>query len=98
MADDATLLDDPAFQQLLRRRARWRWGLSGFLIFGYVAYGIAGVFLAEAYSKPFLGMSIPWGMAIGYLIIALSIALSLVYVRVVNRLEDAEAREQELQQ
>ncbi len=95
MADEARLLDDPELQKLLRQRSRWRWGLSGFLIIAYSVYAIAGIYFAEAYSKPVFGTSIPFGMAVGNFIIAFSILLSVVYVRIVNRLEDERVREQE---
>lgn len=98
MADEANLLDDPEFHKLLSRRSRWRWGLSGFLIIAYLVYAIAGIYFAEAYSRPFLGTSIPFGMAIGNVIIILSIVLSIAYVRIVNRLEEDEAREKETQE
>ncbi len=94
MADEARLLKDPEFRKFMRQRSRWRWGLSGFLILTYLVYAIAGIYFAEAYSTPVFGTSIPIGMAVGDLIIALSIALSLVYIRIVNRLEDDRLRRQ----
>ncbi len=98
MADEARLLEDPEFRKYMRQRSRWRWGLSGFLILTYIVYAIAGIYFAEAYSKPVFGTSIPFGMAVGDLIIAFSIVLSLVYIRIVNRLEDERVREQESHQ
>ncbi len=98
MADEARLLEDPEFQKFLRQKSRWRWGLSGILILTYIVYAIAGIYFGEAYAKPVFGTSIPFGMAVGDLIIAFSIVLSLVYVRIVNRLEDENAREQESRQ
>ncbi len=98
MADEARLLEDPEFQEFLRQKNRWRWGFSGFLILTYIVYAIAGIYFGEAYAKPVFGTSIPFGMAVGDLIIAFSIVLSLVYVRIVNRLEDETVREQERHQ
>lgn len=88
MTDAAERLADPEFQRLLERRSRWRWGLSGVLIVAYLAYGIGGVYFAEAFGRPVFGSSLPLGMALGYLIIFASIVLSVVYVRAVNRLEE----------
>ena len=85
MADES-LLNDPGFRRLLVRRSRWRWGLSGGLIGAYLAYGLAGVYFADAFGRPFFGSSMPWGIALGYLIIALSVGLSMLYIRVVGRL------------
>jgi len=90
MGDGAELLKDPGFQRLLSRRARWRWGLSGFLIVAYLAWGVASIYFPSAYAAPFMSMTLPWGMAAGILIIVLSIVLSIVYVRVVNRIEAEE--------
>ncbi len=95
MADEAGLLRDPEFHRLLARRSRWRWGLSILLIASYLLWSVGGIYFTEAYVAPFMGLAIPWGMAAGFLIIALSIIASVVYVRVVNRLEAEEAREQE---
>jgi uncharacterized membrane protein (DUF485 family) len=95
MGGETELLKDPEFQRLLVRRSRWRWGLSGLLIGAYLVWGIGGIYFAEAYAAPFMGIALPWGMAVGFLIIAMSIVLSMVYVRVVNRLEAEEAHEQD---
>ncbi len=94
MGDEAQRLQDPGFRRLLARRSRWRWTLSGLLIGAYLLYAVAGIYYADAYAAPFLGSAVPWGMAIGYLIIALTIALSLVYVRVVNRIESSEREDE----
>jgi len=82
-----TLLDDPNFQNMLAARSRWRWGLSGTLIGAYLLYAVGGIYMAETYSTPVMGTSIPLGIGIGYLIMVISIVMSIVYVRVVNRLE-----------
>jgi uncharacterized membrane protein (DUF485 family) len=86
MTDEATVLKDPAFQRLLKRRSHWRWGLSGGLIGAYLAYCLAGVYLPDVLARPVLGSSIPWGIALGYLIIALSVFLSILYIRIVGRI------------
>ena len=85
-SDDVSILDDPQFQKLLRRRSRWRWGLSGLLITAYLAYSMAGIYASDLLGTKFMNSSISWGIVIGYAIIALSIVLSLVYVRVRRRL------------
>ena len=98
MRDEAELFRDPEFQRRLKRRSRWRWGLSGLLIGAYLVWSVGGVYFPAAYAAPMLGSALPWGIAIGMLIIICSIALSVVYVRIVNRLEDAELREWETNQ
>ncbi len=86
MGNEAEILRDPEFQKMLAQRSRWRWGLSGGLIGVYLTYCLAGVYFADALARPFPGSSIPWVIALGYLIIALSIGLSMLYIRVVGRL------------
>jgi len=86
MTDESELIRDPEFQKLLKIRSRWRWGLSGGLVGGYLVYIVAGIYIPDAYAMPFAGSSLPWGIVLGYFIIASSIALSLIYVRVINKL------------
>ena len=83
---DESLLNDPGINRLLMRRSRWRWGLSGGLIGIYLAYCLAGVYLPDVLARPVLGSSIPWGIALGYLIMALSVFLSVLYIRIVGRM------------
>lgn len=87
MSDAATIFDDPAFQSMLRKRSRLRWGFSIALIGAYISYGIVGLQIPAAYATSFLGSSVPWGMALGFLLIGSSVAMSVVYVRIINRLE-----------
>jgi uncharacterized membrane protein (DUF485 family) len=86
MRNEAEILRDPEFRNMLKQRSRWRWGLSGGLIGIYFAYCLAGVYLPEALGRPLPGSTITWGITLGYLIIALAIILSIIYIRVVGRL------------
>ena len=86
MGNEAEILRDPEFRKMLAQRSRWRWGLSGGLIGIYFAYCLTGVYFPDAFSRPALGASITWGIVLGYLIIALAIVLSMLYIRVVGRL------------
>lgn len=92
MTDAEKMLQDPEFQRLLARRSRLRWGFSGVLVGAYLAWGILGVYLADAYAAPFFGNTLPTGLALGFMIIALSMVLAAVYVRLVNRIEAEAAR------
>ena len=87
MSDLEKMLEDPHFQRLLARRSRLRWGFSGVLIGAYLAWGILGVYFADAYAAPFLGNTLPTGLALGFMIIGLSMILAAVYVRLVNKIE-----------
>ena len=44
---------------------------------------------------PFAGSAVPWGIVLGYLIIAMSIVLSVLYIRVVNKLKGVAVDKQE---
>lgn len=85
--DDDKLYHDPNFRQALARRSRWRWGLSALLIGAYLLWGVAGIYFRQAYAAPIPGTTIPAGMVAGIVIILLSVVLSIVYVRVVGRIE-----------
>jgi len=87
MDAEADITDDPAFRQLLATRSRIRWVFSTLLIGIYLGFGVAGVYFPQAYATPFMGSSMPWGLAMGFSIIALSVALSIIYIRTINRLE-----------
>lgn len=93
MTSESELYRDPAFRKTLAVRSRWRWGLSIFLIGAYLAWGVAGIYFEQAYAAPVPGTAIPAGMLAGIVIIVLSIILSIVYVRVVSRLEAEERLE-----
>ncbi len=87
MDDDTRILNDPGFRQLLKSRSRWRWGLSGALVGCYLVYVVAGIYIPEVYARPFAGSSVPWGVVLGYLIITMSMVMSVLYVRAVSRLK-----------
>jgi len=93
MAGEDDVLHDPVFQRLLARRSRWRWGLSILLIGAYLGWGVGGIYFPHVYARPLPGSMMPWGMAVGLLIILLSILLSIAYVRIVSRIEDEESYE-----
>ena len=78
--------DDPAFQRTLRRRARLRWGFSGFLISAYLLWGVFGVYFKSFYSSPLPGTSMPMGVAMAFAVTLASIVLAVIYVRLVNRM------------
>ncbi len=97
MGDEAELLNDPSFQEFLARRSRWRWWFSGSMIGAYLVWAVGGIYFAEAYAAPVMKSALPWGIATGLLIIVVSIVLSIVYIRLVNRLEAEESIEREKQ-
>ncbi len=90
-SDELSILNDPKFQKLLTRRSRLRWGLTGLLIAGYLAYGMAGIYASDLLGARFMGSSISWWIIIGASFIALAIVLSLVYVRLITRLYSSQS-------
>jgi uncharacterized membrane protein (DUF485 family) len=92
MTDYRKTLSDPGFQRLLARRSRLRWGFSAILIGTYLLWGVLGVYFGDSYAAPFFGIAMPTGLALGFMIIGLSMLLSAIYVRLVNRIEADSAR------
>ena len=92
MPDAKKMLEDPDFRRLLAQRSRLRWGFSVVLVGSYLLWGILGVYFADAYAAPFFGNTLPTGLAVGFMIIGLSMILAAVYVRLVNRIEADAAR------
>lgn len=84
--DPGTLLNDPEFLRLLRRRSRLRWGLAGLLTLAYLAYGLGGLYAAELFARRLGGSAVSLAVVLGYAIIVLGIGCSIFYVRRVNRL------------
>lgn len=87
MDDQTHLLKEPAFQELLARRSRWRWSFSAIIIGAYLCFALSGMYNKDFFASPFMGLALPWGMAMGLAIIFMSIVFSVVYVRTVNRIE-----------
>ncbi len=86
MSAHERILRDPAFHELLGRRSRLRWGMTAFIVSAFLAYGMAGLYASEFMGQRIAGSAITWTIGLGYLLIALAIALALLYVRQINRL------------
>lgn len=86
MGDENEALRDPQLQKLLAQRSRLRWSLTGLLVTAYLGYSMAGVYAADMLGARFMGSSLSWWIVIGATLMALAIALSLVYIRLVSRL------------
>jgi len=85
MNDNSEMLDDPEFQRVIRRRSRLRWSFSGVILGVYLLWGICGVYFADFYAAPFFGNTLPTGLAMGFMIIALAMIMAVVYVRLTNK-------------
>ncbi len=86
------IINDPAFQDLLAKRSRLRWGLTGMLVVAYISYMLVGVWYPQLLARPFFGTAMSWVMAIAYFIMLLSIVTALYYVRAIGKLYAADKR------
>jgi len=90
MSDESARLDDPEFRRVMKRRSFLRWSFSGVILAVYLLWGICGVYFADFYAAPFFGNTLPTGLAMGFMIIALAMIMSVVYVRLTNKLSPGE--------
>ncbi|MGI9261666.1 MAG: DUF485 domain-containing protein [Woeseiaceae bacterium] len=86
MSNDPELLNDPEFQRVIKRRSFLRWSFSGTILGVYLLWGICGVYFADFYAAPFFGNTLPTGLAMGFMIIALAMIMAVVYVRLTNNI------------
>jgi len=77
---------DPAFLELQKRRSRFNWSLTLFLLAVYYGYILVIAFTPAWLAVPLGDDSvITWGIPIGLSIIILSLALTGLYVARTNR-------------
>ena len=76
-----------AFAHLLKRRGRLRWTLTIAIVAIYISYGLLGIQFSEAYGASFFDTSLSWGLVSGFVIMALSVVCSLVYVYLSNKMQ-----------
>lgn len=80
---------DPRFRDLARRRSLLGWGLSAVVLVSYYAFVLAIAFAPEALARRLSGDTVlTVGIAAGLGVIALSVALTGVYVWRANRTFD----------
>lgn len=60
--------------------------MSGLLVTAYLGYGLVGLYAPSVLARPVGGSAVPWGVVIGYAIVALGMACSIFYVWQVNRI------------
>ena len=79
------ILENPRFQDLVRRRNRFAWSLSIFVLAVYYTYILVIAFKPEVFATPISGDSvISIGIPIGAGIIFMSWVLTGVYIRRAN--------------
>ncbi|MEH3121913.1 MAG: DUF485 domain-containing protein [Sphingomonas phyllosphaerae] len=80
-AKAARVAADPRYRELVRRRGRFTWALTGVMLVAYL-----GFILLIAFDKPLLAQPIgagvtSIGIVLGFAVIVLAILLTGVYVR-----------------
>jgi len=93
-ASCALVRENPRFQLLLKRRNRYAYTLAGLIVLAYFSFILAVAFrphwLAQTLQR---GMTTNVGILFGLGVIALTILLTVLYVRRANREFDPEALE-----
>lgn len=80
---------DPRYLQLVRRRGRFTWILTGIMLAAYFGYILLIAFNKELLARPVGNGVTSLGIPIGLGVIGLAIVLTGIYVRRANREYDA---------
>ena len=82
---DKEILINKDFQQLVKVRRRVSWSFLIFLLGLYVAFGVLSVYYPAVLARPvFTGGIVPFGVLMGYAILASAFIITLIYVRISN--------------
>lgn len=82
---DKEILINKDFQQLVRVRRRVSWSFLIFLLGLYVAFGVLSIYYPAVLARPvFADGIVPFGVAMGYAILAATFIITLIYVRISN--------------
>ena len=82
---DKEILLNKDFQQLVKVRRRVSWSFLIFLLGLYVAFGVLSVYYPAVLARPvFTGGIVPFGVLMGYAILASAFIITLIYVRISN--------------
>lgn len=85
---------DPRFRALVRRRARFCWGLAGLMLAVYYGFILIVAFAPSLLGTPLGATAVTTvGIPVGIAIILLAFALTAVYIRRANRDFDRANRE-----
>jgi len=85
-----TLIGNPRFTELVKKRRAFSWGLTGLMLGAYFAF-----ILSLAFNAKWLGMPIKqgapttWGFPVGFGMFVFTFALVAIYVARANRVHDA---------
>lgn len=90
----ALVRENPRFQSLLRRRNRYAFSLAGLIMLAYFAFILTIAFHPDWLARPLArGVTANVGILFGLGVIALTVLVTVLYVRRANREFDPEALE-----
>lgn len=82
---DKEILINKDFQQLVKVRRRVSWSFLIFLLGLYAVFGILSIYSPAVLARPvFAGGIVPFGVLMGYAILASAFIITLVYVWISN--------------
>jgi len=80
------ILADKNFHKLVTARRWVSWSFLFVLLSLYLVFGLLSAYAPQVLARPvFTGGVVPFGIAMGYGILALTFIMTLVYVRIANR-------------
>ena len=88
----AAIARDPRYMDLVRRRARFAWTLTGVMLVVFFGYILLIAFDKELLARSAFGGTTSIGIPLGIGVILVGILLTAVYVRRANREFDRDAR------
>jgi uncharacterized membrane protein (DUF485 family) len=86
--DVAAIARDPRYRELIRRRGRFAGWLSAVMLVSYLGFILVVAFDKPLLAQPIGGGTTSIGIALGFVLILLAIALTGIYVRRANRAFD----------
>ena len=86
--EDDRIQGDPRYQELVRRRGRYAWLLTGLMLAVYFGYILLIAFDKAALARPIGNGVASIGIPIGIGVILVGIVLTGLYVRRANRVFD----------
>jgi len=82
---DKEILINKDFQQLVKVRRRVSWSFLMFLLGLYSAFGFLSIYSPAVLARPvFAGGIVPFGVLMGYAILASAFIITLIYVWISN--------------
>ena len=90
----AHIRENPRFQALVDKRNRYAFKMSAMIIVAYFSYILLIAFRPDWIALPiFDGLTVTLGLPLGLALIALTVALTVIYVRRAHREFDVEVSE-----